>query len=91
MTYERVHTVWDYYDGPRSGIADFNGVPHHFVNEFDDDRDDYTDKYTLRPIDNATMRLIQKQWNIWRAWELAFHSGQRDESSHPALPGQGCP
>ena len=88
MTYERVYTVWDYYDGPRSGIADYGGVPHHFVNEFDEDKDDYTNTFTLRPIDNTTLQLIIKQWDIWRSWELAFHSGQRDKSSHPALPGQ---
>lgn len=88
MTYERVYAVWDYYEGPRSGVADYGGLPHHFVNEFDEDKDDYTDMFTLRPIDNTTMRLILKQWDIWRRWELAFHSSQRDKSSHPALPGQ---
>ncbi|HTE43397.1 MAG TPA: hypothetical protein VK629_21435 [Steroidobacteraceae bacterium] len=88
MTYERVHTVSDYYDGPRAGIADFQGVPHHYVNEYDDDQDDYTDKFMLRPIDDKTFQSIVKQWSIWRAWELAFYSGQRDKSSHPALPGQ---
>ena len=88
MTYERVYTVWDYYDGPRTGIADYGGAPHHFVNEFDDDTEEYTERFTLRPINKATMQLILKQWDIWRSWELAFHKGQRDKSSHPALHGQ---
>lgn len=26
--YERFYTVLDYYDGPRKGIADFQGKPH---------------------------------------------------------------
>jgi hypothetical protein len=88
MTYERVYVVWDYYEGARSGIADYRGVPHHFVNEYDEDEDEYTDKFTLRPIEDATLQLILKQWTIWRAWELAFHNGERDKSSHPAMPGQ---
>jgi hypothetical protein len=88
MTYERVHTIWDYYDGPRSGIADYAGVPHYYLSEFDEEKDEYTDTFLLRQIDDATFQLILKQWKIWRIWELAFHSGQRDKSSHPALPGQ---
>jgi hypothetical protein len=88
MKFERVHAIWDFFEGPRSGVADYGGEPHHFINEFDDDNDDYTDKFTLRRIDPATFDLIVKQWTIWRTWELAFHKGQRDKSSHPALPGQ---
>jgi hypothetical protein len=88
MTFERVYAVWDYYEGPRSGIADYGGAPHHFLNDFDEDNDDYMDTFTLRPIDDATLQLILRQRDIWRDWELAFHCGQRDKSSHPALPGQ---
>ena len=28
--FEPVHDVEDYYDGPRTGIADFRGLPHRF-------------------------------------------------------------
>ena len=28
--FETVHYVEDYYDGPRTGIADFGGLPHRF-------------------------------------------------------------
>jgi hypothetical protein len=28
--FETVHSVDDYYDGPRVGVADFHGKPHHF-------------------------------------------------------------
>jgi hypothetical protein len=88
MTYELVHTVWDYYDGPRSGIADYAGAPHHYVCEFDDEKDDYTERFLLRPIDSATFERVKEQWKRWRTWELAFQLGERDKSSHPALPGQ---
>lgn len=88
MSFEKVHAVWDFYDGPRSGIADFGGAPHHFVNDFDEDTEEYAETFTLRPIDGATMLLVKKQREIWRTWELAFHRGELDKSTHPALPGQ---
>lgn len=88
MTYELVHTVWDFFDGPRSGIADYAGAPHYFISEYDDDEDDYTGKFLLRPIDAVTFERVKKQWHLFRTWELAFHRGEREKSSHPALPGQ---
>ncbi len=30
LNYEQVFTVLDYYDGPRSGIANYNGAPHFY-------------------------------------------------------------
>ena len=30
MSFEPVHIVDDYYDGPRTGVADFHGVRHTF-------------------------------------------------------------
>ena len=33
--YEHVHTVLDYYDGPRKGVADFDGQPHLYDCIFD--------------------------------------------------------
>jgi hypothetical protein len=35
MTFEAVHAVWDYFDGPRTGLADYRGRPHYFVCKFD--------------------------------------------------------
>jgi hypothetical protein len=29
--YETVHTMEDYYDGPREGFADVEGKPHFYV------------------------------------------------------------
>ena len=31
MAWDRVYTVNDYYDGPRRGIADVDGIPVHSV------------------------------------------------------------
>jgi len=37
--FEKVHTMTDYYDGPRKGIADFAGQPHFFESGLNDDND----------------------------------------------------
>lgn len=35
LIYERVYRITAYYDGPREGIADFEGKPHLFRSERD--------------------------------------------------------
>jgi hypothetical protein len=84
--YEEVFTVANYYDGPRSGIANYNGAPHFYECIFDEQADDYTELFQLTPIDSATFHLAMEDWAIWRRWELAFHSGKADLSTHPCLP-----
>jgi len=81
-----VHTVNDYYDGPRSGIADRAGSPHFYECIFDEQKDNYTDVFRLTPIDTETYKLAMEDWTIWKRWEIAFHSGKTDLSTHPCLP-----
>lgn len=88
MGFERVFTVWDYYDGPRSGIAAYLGQPHHYECEWNKTADDYADRFRLTPIDDDVLSLALEQWEIWRTWENAFHQGEVPQSTHPALPGQ---
>jgi len=84
--FEIVHTVTDYYDGPRAGIADVDGVAHFYQSEWDSERDDYSDTFLLAPIDAETLALALEDWAIWLRWEDAFHRGLADRDSHPALP-----
>lgn len=77
---EPVFTVTDWYDGPRRGVALFDGRPHAFESLFDDDR------FRLWPIDDAVLALALEDWAIWRRWEKAFHAGEAPHGSHPALP-----
>jgi hypothetical protein len=84
--YEVVHTVKDYYDGPRSGIANYGGSPHLYECIFDEQKEDYTDVFRLTPIDTETFKLALEDWTIWKRWEIAFHSGITDHSTHPCLP-----
>ena len=88
MAFERVYTVWDYHDGPRSGIADYMGRPHYYECEWDAGDDDYANTFSLKEIDQETLELALEQWSIWRNWEFAFHRGERTQETHPKFPGQ---
>jgi len=86
LGYERVFTVTDYFDGPRQGIANFQGQPHFYECIFDEVVDEYSDSYQLTPINGAIFDLAKEDWAIWQRWELAFHTGKATIESHPALP-----
>ncbi|MFZ3194490.1 MAG: hypothetical protein WA154_14965 [Moraxellaceae bacterium] len=46
---EKVYVEIDWYDGPRSGVADVNGIPHYFVSFFDEE-DNVFSIFTIWPI-----------------------------------------
>jgi hypothetical protein len=87
MPFERVYTVHDYFDGPRSGVADYLGRPYHYACEWDDIADDYAETFALIEIDDSTLSLVLEQWDIWRRWEFAFHRGEVSRETHPGLSG----
>jgi hypothetical protein len=84
--YERVHTVTDYSDGPRTGIADFEGRPHLYESEWDDLADDFAFTFRLSPVEPEVFALAVESWAIWRRWETAFHEGRATKETHPSLP-----
>ena len=83
---EQVLTVGYYWDGPKTGVAKFNGEPHAYECIFDDRLDEWSWFYFLNPIDPATLQLVMEKWQIWLRWEEAHHTGQTTISTHPALP-----
>ena len=76
----------DYYDGPRSGVADFSGKPHIYRSLWADIDHKRADVFELVPIDGQTLALALEDWQIWRRWKAAFHRGEVSLDSHPALP-----
>jgi len=86
MNVDRILTIHDYYDGPRLGIAECNGVPHIYEAEFDHSMDEYSDTYFLSPIPPELLVLVLEDWEIWLRWEEAHKRGKVDVASHPALP-----
>lgn len=61
---ETVHTVTGYWDGPRSGIANYEEVPHAYEGLFEEVTDEWSDIYWLMPIDNETFLLALEDWII---------------------------
>ena len=59
-SYETVHMVDEYYDGPRTGIADFHGVRHAFrslaweTSTWDADED----RFELTPVPPAAGPVV---------------------------------
>jgi hypothetical protein len=84
--YEIVHTMTDYWDGPRGGIAQFQGRPHVYESLFDQAADDWTDVFLLQPINDETLQLALEDWAIWKRWEAAYTAGLTTIETHPALP-----
>ena len=84
--YETVHTVTDYWDGPRGGIADYNGKPYLYQSNFDDTADEWSDTFLLRSVDASVFAMALEDWEIWLRWERAFHEGRTTIETHPALP-----
>ena len=84
--FEVVHTLTDWYDGPRCGIADYHGEPHLFESEWMDGEDLDADTFLLTLLDSDTLALALEDWAIWRRWESALHQGRATQDTHPCLP-----
>ncbi len=87
MRYERVYMVWDIYDGPRTGIANVNGMPHYFSSIFDEAADEYSARFTVSPVGDEFLDRALRQWTIFRSWELQFHQGAAGLDTHPGHGG----
>ena len=74
--YEPVFTVLEYYDGPRKGIASYKKTPH-FFDCIINDKNEYSEKYLLTPVDDETYQLAMEASEIFRKWEIRFHDSKR--------------
>jgi hypothetical protein len=84
--FELVYTMTDFYDGPRQGIADYQGVPHLYEPEWSDIEGEYPAPFRLSPIRPEVLKAALESWEIWRRWETAYHRGLTTGDTHPALP-----
>jgi hypothetical protein len=71
-----VHTVDDFYDGPRSGVADFGGAPHHYraVDRFADGWCPDDDRFELSPVSPEIMSAAKEFAGIFERWESVARS-----------------
>ncbi len=84
--YEAVHTITDWYDGARSGVADFNGEPHYYENHWNEGELFGGEIYLLKPLDTETFALAMESWNIYLRWEVARQEGRASDETCPTLP-----
>lgn len=87
MRYETVDAIWDYYDGPRTGIAKLNGSPHYFDSIFDRIADEYSNKFRLYPVTPEFMRHAMQKSAIYNEWETKYRSGTQEFEAHPRNGG----
>ena len=85
--YEPLLMVWDYYDGPRSGVAMFEGKPHYFESKFNEEIDNYQLWFSLYLVSNSFVETARRQWGIYREWEYKFHKGEESTDNHPGKRG----
>jgi hypothetical protein len=84
--WETFHTMVDYYDGPREGLAEVDGKPYLYLSTWADIDSANEDVFKLYAVDYETLHLALESWAIWIRWEEAFHAGIATRVTHPALP-----
>lgn len=85
MPFERVHTIWDYYDGVRSGIADHEGAPHYF--ECTGNWVNAPGPFRLSPVSSEFMQHALLTWEIYQSWERKHAEGAVSDETHPGHRG----
>lgn len=86
MAFETVHTMTDWYEGPRRGVAIVNGRPHLYESCWSNIDSEDVDLFVLSPISNELLTAALEDWEIWVRWERAHKAGLTPVESHPALP-----
>ena len=79
--------VWDYYDGPRTGLTLYRNKAHYFEFLWDHKLNNYSEYFTLTAINENLLKTANRQWAIYREWEFKFHSGQLPFDTHPGHGG----
>jgi hypothetical protein len=84
--WEAVFTVHYYFDGPRIGIASYQGMPHAYICEWDQAADDWSPVYRLSPISPEQLSVVREDWEIWQRYQASFHAGSLQTGDvEPAL------
>ena len=84
---EKVYVESGWYDGPRLGVADIEGVPHRFISLFDEIEDQYLGTFYVWPIVASDLALEIEQWQIFVSWNALYEAGKETVESHPGHGG----
>jgi hypothetical protein len=76
--FEDVHTVDDWYDGPRTGFAQYHGTPHHYRSLYldSDDWDADEDRFELIPVSAEVLADALEASAIFGRWDAALKRGE---------------
>jgi hypothetical protein len=90
---EVVHTISGWYDGPRTGAADFEGKPYWYRSVYLDSEIWYPDedRFELTPLTEEALSWELETKRIFERWDAARKDGsvvwnQDDEASFGAMP-----
>lgn len=92
--FEDVYTVDDWYDGPRSGFAEYRGAPHHYRSLYldHDSWDADEDRFELVPVSSAVLAAALEASAIFARWDAVRKAAGTNtvadppESEFGALP-----
>lgn len=83
--FEPVHVEGDWYDGPRSGLADVNGSMHYFQAVYDHHHpDEPDDEYFVWPASDTAVAMEREQWAIFAEWSMRYETDKATAGPHPA-------
>jgi len=73
-----VYTIDDWYDGPRTGFAEYRGAPHHYRSLYldYDDWDAEEDRLELIPVSADVLAAALEADAIYRRWNAARERGE---------------
>ena len=77
--------TFDWYDGPRSGVADYNGRPHFYESQWAD-IGELEDWFKLSPVPEEVFEQALEYWRLWKKWQTAHAGGTVGTEHHPFLP-----
>jgi uncharacterized RDD family membrane protein YckC len=86
VVFERVLATTELDDGPRAGIANFDGRPHFFECEWNESADRYASTFRLSPVTPEVLALALEDAEICERWWMAFQEGRTTLETRPALP-----
>ena len=85
-SYETVHIVEDWYDGPRNGYADYEQQPH-FYRSLHLDGDNYEhynydeDRFEMTPVSAQVLEWAIASHQLWVKWDEAHRTGTLPEGA----------
>ncbi|MEO3948050.1 hypothetical protein [Gorillibacterium sp. CAU 1737] len=78
---QTVHFITDWWDGPKSGFADFAGGIHSFERIFDEGKEEWSSLYRVRPVSDEEYSLQVEAYHLFLEWKKDEHQSR----PHPLL------